>query len=155
MLKGSLMPHKPAVLASVLSVTFLGKGQPMETWWYSTFKVQHYCVQAVLCWLIANNAKYYGDIQINEEHMKLLPEDDIPNKIMSIIYHSEDDTVILAENDNYVPEEWDEDCLMDTLNGGLLWDVFMISVRLLMCLLWLFRWKRQGWDYKYRDWCYG
>jgi hypothetical protein len=40
MIDGNLLPHPPIVLASVISMTFVGLGELPRKWLQSTFRVQ-------------------------------------------------------------------------------------------------------------------
>ncbi|KAJ6518279.1 hypothetical protein C8R47DRAFT_914777, partial [Mycena vitilis] len=75
MLAGDLMPRPPAVLASVISVTYIGLGQLPKNWLRSTFRVRRKAVFDALSWLKENNPKYYGHIKIDTSRMAALPED--------------------------------------------------------------------------------
>ncbi|KAJ7031925.1 hypothetical protein C8F04DRAFT_905170, partial [Mycena alexandri] len=50
MLAGDLMPRPPAVLASVISVTYIGLGQLPKDWLRSTFRVRRKVVWEALSW---------------------------------------------------------------------------------------------------------
>jgi len=78
MVEGKLMPRPPALLASLISVTFIALGQLPKLWIHSTFWVRRQVVLDALLWLKENNPRYYGDIEISAPHMDSLPEDDIP-----------------------------------------------------------------------------
>ncbi|KAJ7187071.1 hypothetical protein C8R46DRAFT_809901, partial [Mycena filopes] len=81
MLAGDLMPRPPAVLASVISVTYIGLGDLPKNWLQSTFRVRRKVVSDALSWLKRNNPKYYGDIKIDPARIAALPEDDVPEEI--------------------------------------------------------------------------
>ncbi|KAJ7028348.1 hypothetical protein C8F04DRAFT_890402, partial [Mycena alexandri] len=81
MLAGELMPRPPAVLASVISVTYIGVGELPKNWLRTTFRVRRKVVSDALSWLKRNNPKYYGDIKIDEARIAALPEDDVPDEI--------------------------------------------------------------------------
>lgn len=104
MLDGNMMPRRPEILASVISVTFLGLGSLPESWLKKTFRVRRGHITAALRWLRKNNPKYYGHIQISEEVLQSLPEDDVPQEIMTIIRHSPDASIVDAEAAGYVPD---------------------------------------------------
>jgi len=40
MVQGKMMPRPPAVLASVIAVTFIGVGQLPQKWLHSTFRLE-------------------------------------------------------------------------------------------------------------------
>ncbi len=87
MLEGKLMPRKPSVLASVISVTYVGLGELPKRWLRSTFRVQRAWVGDTLLWLKGNNQKYYGDITLDQDLLgpNGLLEDDVPDEVLSLI----------------------------------------------------------------------
>ncbi|KAG9093512.1 hypothetical protein FS749_014256 [Ceratobasidium sp. UAMH 11750] len=110
MIEGNLMPQKPAVLASVLSVTFIGRGSlpnPAALW---LFRVRRDKVAEALTWLRDNNPKYYGDIEIDDSRLALLPDDGgVPREILVNMHQETDDSVLNAEADSYVPDHEGEE----------------------------------------------
>ncbi|CAK5266163.1 unnamed protein product [Mycena citricolor] len=109
MLAGDLMPRPPAVLASVLSVTYIGVGKLPKNWLRSTFRVRRQVVYEALNWLKNNNPKYYGHIKIDGHRIAALPEDDVPLEISTLVRQSEDITVVERECDGYVREQHDDE----------------------------------------------
>lgn len=109
MLGGNLMPRRPAVLASLLTITFVGQGRLPKAWLHNTFRVRRPVVARALEWFRAHNTKYYGNITISEEILWELPEDDVPQEIMGIIRQSTDTGVIDQEASGYIPEGEDEE----------------------------------------------
>ncbi|TFK61794.1 hypothetical protein BDN72DRAFT_777848 [Pluteus cervinus] len=91
MLSGNLMPRPPSILASVLSITFATRRSPPQQWLRNTFK--------------ANNAKYYGRIEIDSSRLQALPVDDVPAEIMAIVRRSSEEDVADVEHEGYVPED--------------------------------------------------
>ncbi|KAG1836484.1 hypothetical protein F4604DRAFT_1518694, partial [Suillus subluteus] len=81
MLEGKLLPRTPAILASIISVTFIGLGELPCHWMWTTFRVRRQVVFNALRWLKTNNTKYYGDIEISNSRIEELPEDDVPPEI--------------------------------------------------------------------------
>jgi hypothetical protein len=65
-------------------------------------------VLEALLWLKANNKTYYGDIDIDEERLRSLPEDDIPAELLDIVCQSEDIGIMEEESAGYVNN--DADC---------------------------------------------
>ena len=108
MVDGKLMPRPPAILASLISVTFIALGEVPKKWLHSTFRVRRQVVSNVLQWLKVNNPKYYRDIEISPTRINSLPEDDVPEEITAIIRQSEDLGVLEEENDSYVPPDDNE-----------------------------------------------
>ncbi|KIK19190.1 hypothetical protein PISMIDRAFT_85286, partial [Pisolithus microcarpus 441] len=108
MVNGNLMPHPPAILASLITITFVGVGQLPKNWIRSMFRVRRHAVRDALWWLQLNNAKYYGGIEISSARLENLPLDDVPVEICGVMRQSEDTGVIDQENDGYVPQDNDE-----------------------------------------------
>ncbi|KAI5997900.1 hypothetical protein EDD15DRAFT_2109092, partial [Pisolithus albus] len=81
MIEGSLMPRPPAILASLISITFIGVGQLPKRWLHSIFRIRRTVIFEALRWLKENNSVYYGDIEISAERIQLLPEDDLPQEV--------------------------------------------------------------------------
>ena len=52
-----------------------------------------------------NNQKYYGDIDINPEHLGSLPDDKVPKEILGIVQQTEDIGLVDQESDSYVPAD--------------------------------------------------
>lgn len=105
MVEGDLMPRKPSILASLISVTFIGSGKLPHNWLKNTFRVRRGKIAEALRWLHTNNPRYYGDIIISDERLNLLPEDDVPDAIEGIVRQSEDDSVLEREHGGYAPAE--------------------------------------------------
>ncbi|KAJ7130993.1 hypothetical protein C8R44DRAFT_839124 [Mycena epipterygia] len=97
MVAGDLMPRPPEVLASVISVTYVGLGELPKNWLRNTFRVRRDVVRP-------NIPKYYGHITIDAARIHALPEDDVPVEITSIIRQSSDTGIIDQESDGYVPQ---------------------------------------------------
>jgi len=108
MVEGNLMPRPPAILASLISVTFIALGEVPKKWLHSTFHVRWQVVSNALQWLKVNNPKYYHDIEISPTRINTLPEDDVPEEITDIIRQSEDLGVLEEEDDSYVPPDDNE-----------------------------------------------
>lgn len=102
MLDGKLMPRSLTVLSSLISVTYIGVGKLPKNWLHSTFRVRREAVASALAWLKANNPKYYGDITISTDALQNLPEDDVPDEILSIIRQSDDIGILDQEGAGYV-----------------------------------------------------
>lgn len=105
MIEGSLMPRPPAILASLISVTFIGTGQLPKNWLRSIFRVRRAVVFEALRWLKENNPTYYGDIEISPERIQLLPEDDIPPEVENLVRQTTETGVVDQESNGYVPDD--------------------------------------------------
>ena len=107
MVEGHLFPRRPAILASLVSVTFIGLGKLSKDWLRTTFRVRRQYVYEALQWLKEHN-RYYRDIEISTERLSELPENDVPVELMGIVRQSTDTGIVLEESRGYVPTE-DED----------------------------------------------
>ena len=103
MVHRNLMPRPPVVLASIILVTFIGLGELPQKWLHLTFWVMRHAVFEALTWLKKNNRKYYGDIDIDPERLRSLPDDEVPKEILGIVQQMEDSGLIDQESDSYVP----------------------------------------------------
>jgi hypothetical protein len=104
MINGEKMPRRPAILASVIAVAFIGQGTPPKSWLKSTFTVRRQRVRDALIWLKSNNNDYRG-IEINDEALGELPEDDVPIEILAAARQDQDYRGLAEECDGYVPVE--------------------------------------------------
>ncbi|KAJ6543482.1 hypothetical protein B0H10DRAFT_2389367 [Mycena sp. CBHHK59/15] len=104
MLAADLMPRPPAVLASLITITYTALGELPKNWLCSTFRVRRKLIFDVLSWLKQNNLKYYGNIKIDAARIAALPEDDVPWEIMSLVRQSTDTGIIDQESAGYVPQ---------------------------------------------------
>ena len=102
MLGGKLMPRPLTILSSLISVTYIGVGKLPKSWLQSTFRVRREVVATALTWLKINNPKYYGDITISVEALKQLPDDNVPDEILSIVRQSSDVGILDQEGAGYV-----------------------------------------------------
>ena len=104
MVSGNLMPRPPTILASLISVTFIGLGDLPKHWIRTTFRVRHQVVYEALCWLKNHNKKYYDTVQIDATQISALPEDDVPIEVMGIIRQSSDVGIVAQESAGYAPQ---------------------------------------------------
>lgn len=104
MVEGDMLPRHPSTLSSLVRVTFIGRGKPTLDSLKSLFQVRRALVLEVLQFFHANNP-YYRTLRINHGTLSLLPENDIPTEVLSIIRQSADEEVVAAESSNYVPDE--------------------------------------------------
>lgn len=109
MLEGRLMPRPLSVLASIISVTFIGLGDLPKRHLRSIFRVRRNMVRDALLWLKSNNPKYYADIEVSSERLARLPDDDVPFEILSIVRQCTDIEILDQEGAEagYVPAEND------------------------------------------------
>jgi hypothetical protein len=113
MIRGDLMPRPPSILASLVSITYIGKTQPRLENLKGTFRVRRRSVQNALVWLKENNPKYYGSIDVSVTRLLSLPEDDIPPELVSIIRHSTDVGALEDEGSGYVPNHEEQEDVPD------------------------------------------
>ena len=106
MLTGELMPRPPALLASVIAVSYIGKGRPPKRWLNQTFRVRRHKVYEGLLWLKRRNDQFLS-YTISEERLNALPEDGVPYEIAANIRQSEDETAAARESETYVPDDND------------------------------------------------
>jgi hypothetical protein len=116
MIGGNLMPQPPKILASVLSITFIGRGSAPNPAALRLFRVRRHMLVEALKWLRINNPRYYGNIQIDESRLAQLPEDAVPTEILVSIRHESNISVINTESNGYVPEDTSDD--EEQLAGG-------------------------------------
>jgi hypothetical protein len=104
MLKGQHMPSSVRTLASVVAITFVGGKKLPIDWLKKTFRVRRAIVYDALLWLRRNNP-IYEDIEIDEDRLIGLPEDDIPDELLAIIRHDDDEQLAKKERESYLVEE--------------------------------------------------
>jgi len=102
MVEGKLMPRPLTILSSLISVTYIGVGKLPKNWLRSTFRVRREAVASALAWLKTNNPKYYGNITISVDALNQLPDDDVPDEILSIVRQSDDVGILDQEGAGYV-----------------------------------------------------
>jgi hypothetical protein len=105
MTEGNLMPRRPEVLASLISITIVSKIPLPRSWLKGTFRVRRGAIRTALIWLKTNNPTYYGSIEIDERLLSLLPVDDIPEELVNTIRRETMERCIESENDTYVPTD--------------------------------------------------
>ncbi|TFK88570.1 hypothetical protein K466DRAFT_488611, partial [Polyporus arcularius HHB13444] len=108
MVDGGLLPRPPSVLASVISVTFMGVGALPKQWLRTTFRVRRPVVAAALRTLQRVHG-HYRAVTISEERLRALPEDDVPEELLGVIRQSPDADSAFQEHAGYVPDDDDDD----------------------------------------------
>ncbi|KAG9125041.1 hypothetical protein FRC07_009215 [Ceratobasidium sp. 392] len=106
MIAGKLMPQPVSVLASTLSITFIGRGKIRDLSTLNMLRVQHKAIRKALEWLKENNKKYYGDIVIDESLLEALPENNVPPEVLGGIRYEEDESMAEGEYTGYAPESY-------------------------------------------------
>ena len=84
---------------------FIGQGNLTKDRILPTFRVRRWMVHRALYWLKEHNEDYYRDISIDDERLRNLPIDDVPEEVMSIIKHTNDVGLVAQESDGYVHED--------------------------------------------------
>jgi hypothetical protein len=106
MISGKLMPQKPDILASTLSITFIGRGKIRDPSTLNMLRVRRSALSNALIWLKENNKKYYGDIIIDQERLYALPIDGVPEAIELGIRHETNELMANDEYSGYVPDSY-------------------------------------------------
>ncbi len=118
MVDGKLLPRPPSVLASVISVTFVGVGPLPKRWLRYTFRVRREVVRCALRRLQGDH-RHYADMVISEDRLAALPEDDVPGELLAVVRQCNDAGASLQEGAGYVP--LDEDGEDEDYLGGVEW----------------------------------
>ncbi|KAG9103234.1 hypothetical protein FRC07_010054 [Ceratobasidium sp. 392] len=104
MISGNLMPQKPNILASTLSVTFIGRGKIKDPDSLYMLRVRRDAVGDALRWLQQHNKKYYGDIIIDTDRLNALPPDNIPEAITRGFRYESNESMAEDEYYGYKPD---------------------------------------------------
>lgn len=107
MIQGRLVPRPTSVLPSIISITFIGRGDLSKHRLKSIFRVRRYFVAEALQWLKIHNPKYYGNIEIDLDRIRQLPDDDVPDEILGVVRQTTDVGLVDRESAGYVPLEND------------------------------------------------
>lgn len=110
MVQGDLhvLPRPTSLLASVISVAFIGTTHLPKKWLKSAFRVRRWKVYRALRWLVAHNP-LYANVKIDEDRVAALPVEDIPNEILATMHVHPDDDEATRERESYVPGDVDND----------------------------------------------
>ncbi|KAG8690963.1 hypothetical protein FRC09_011779 [Ceratobasidium sp. 395] len=109
MVSGQLMPQKPSILASTLSVTFVGRGRISDPARLHMLRVRRWAIGDALTWLKEHNKKYYGDIVIDQDRLNALPPDGVPEVISEGIRYEPDQSMANDEYHGYKPDSYFSD----------------------------------------------
>ncbi|KAG8730428.1 hypothetical protein FRC12_020274 [Ceratobasidium sp. 428] len=107
MISGKLMPQKCDILASILSVTFIGRAKIRDPNTLHMLRVRRGPVTDALKWLKENNPKYYGDIIIDQARLAALPSDGLPDAIKVGIRYEDNELMVNEGYSGHVPESYD------------------------------------------------
>ncbi len=108
MADGDLLPRPVSVLASVISVTFVGVGSLPKRWLRSTFRVRRDIVRCALRQLQQEH-RHYRHITVSQERLAALPEDDVPEELLSVVRQCTDAGASIQEGAGYAARYEDED----------------------------------------------
>ncbi|KAJ3574092.1 hypothetical protein NP233_g1995 [Leucocoprinus birnbaumii] len=112
-----IMPPPASVLSATIGVTLIGpRGFPERTM-PDILRVRRSRVRDALEWLRENNP-LYADIQVSADRLDALPEDGIPDEIMSTTRYSTDMDAVNREHETYVPQEEEEPQVQETFARG-------------------------------------
>lgn len=101
MVEGQRMPSAVHTLASVIAITFVSSRTLPVDWLKKTFRVRRQVIHDALSWL-QNHNPIYADIQIDNNRLEQLPEDDMPEELLTVVRHEMDDEVAESERASYV-----------------------------------------------------
>ena len=104
MLEGQRMPSAVQTLASVIAITFVSSKKLPRDWLKKTFRVRRQVVHDALIWLRGHNP-IYGDIEIDSGRLNVLPVDDIPQELLTVVRQETDDELAEKERASYVFED--------------------------------------------------
>ncbi|KAF5389042.1 hypothetical protein D9757_004879 [Collybiopsis confluens] len=102
MMEGQLLPRKPDILPSLITISFIGRGKLPRRWLQNTFRVRRNIVFDALGWYRGHNG-YFRKVSISETNLALLPEDNIPRELEALICQTSDPEVAAMEEGGYVP----------------------------------------------------
>lgn len=102
MLEDRLLPLPPSIFLHTLSIAFIGS-KKISKESLRFFAVRRAKVHAALLWLKHNNP-YYFDFDVSEERLLLLPVNDVPDEIISLMRYSGDLDSSEQEESGYAPQ---------------------------------------------------
>jgi hypothetical protein len=95
------MPSSAQTLVSVIAITFVGTMKLPTDWLRKTFRVRRHNIYDALIWLKRHNP-IYADVVIDESRLQELPENDVPDELLAIVRHEENDEVAEKERESYL-----------------------------------------------------
>lgn len=105
---GRTYPPHPRILSATIGITFVGPKGCREPMMPNMFHVRRRKVKEALIWLKDNNP-LYGDIEISETSLELLPVDGVPEQLMETAKYSTATDKLDREHAGYVPRDAAED----------------------------------------------
>lgn len=113
-LSGSMLPQKPEVLASLISVTMVGKKRCEESTLRGLLQVRRWRMLDAVVWLKQNNPFYYN-ISIDEDALNQFPEEGIPQSILANIKFIDEESSVNNINEEFIQ---DDDDTLPNLNNS-------------------------------------
>ncbi|KAB5588370.1 ATP-dependent DNA helicase pif1 [Ceratobasidium theobromae] len=114
MLQGELVPRKPSILPSLIAVTATGRSKLPTSHLKPLLHVRRTLIHSGLLALKHTLCHPgYVNLNIDEGAMANLPDDDIPQEILTTIREEQDEGIVARESAGYVPDHQDEG-----VNGG-------------------------------------
>ena len=104
MVDGKILPTPPVVLSASVAVTFITPSGKTQFPLPNILRVRRDKIREALEWLKQHNP-LYGDIVISEERLQMLPEDGVPDEILSTVKYSTDMEAVIREHEGYVPSD--------------------------------------------------
>ncbi|KAG2029673.1 hypothetical protein BDR03DRAFT_987611 [Suillus americanus] len=125
MVEGDIMPHKPALLAVTITVTIIGPSKlPVKS--LPSF------LSAALIFLKHEN-HLYRNIVISEANLALLPEDGVPQDLLTVTKYSDEQQLVEQERAGYVVGDDDDNGMKKLMLAEVL-DVFANALANVSCV---------------------
>jgi len=108
MVEGNILPHRPALLAATIAITIIGPSKLPVKSLPSLLTVSRHRVKAALIFLKLQNHLYH-DIDISDDNLSLLPENGVPEDLLSVVKYSDEQHLLEKERAGYVVADEDDD----------------------------------------------
>ncbi|KIJ09799.1 hypothetical protein PAXINDRAFT_86949 [Paxillus involutus ATCC 200175] len=108
MVQGNLLPPRPVILVSMISITIVGPKNLPNHCMPSMVTVSRSHVRNVLLFLCRENP-LYQNIIISEENSNMLPEGGFPDALRSTTQHPDDLFSLEQERAGYVVQDDDDE----------------------------------------------
>jgi hypothetical protein len=99
-------------LNGTVAITFVGRKNLPVDWLKKTFRVRRRVVYQALLWL-RNHNPIYADISIDSDRLEELPEDGVPQELLMVIRHEEDEELAEKERESYLSADVGGDDMND------------------------------------------
>jgi len=73
------------------------------------FCVRRTVVLEALLWLKKNNA-LYGDVDVSEDQLEMLPTDDVPDEVQALVRQETNEFLAIRERESYIPDTAEQSC---------------------------------------------